>query len=617
MSPFQADKWTAHGPLTENDMSLPEKKQRATSLLREKNFPEAKRLLEEIVRSDGMDADAWMYLSMIYAQTGPVGEFERCCRQAVSANPNIVNAHFNLGVALNAQNKVHDAIQSYRQAVKLKPDHVLALFNLGHSLQRVFLLDEALSCYKRVLTIKAIPTDHVPVNFSATVHHYLANVLKAQGRMEEAIVHYRQALSLNPGLTGAHSDMLLALNYDPPDPEIVFDEHLKWGKRHAYAGSIAYQHRQSRNPDRPLRVGYLSPDMYHHAVTFFFEPLLANHDRSLIVPVCYSETQKQDFMTARLRSFSAQWRDIHSLSDEQAANQIHADEIDILVDLAGHMGENRLPVFSRKAAPIQVSWLGYPNTTGLTAVDYRLTDAMADPPGLTDHFYTERLVRLPRGFLCYQPPESAPAVGPLPSLATGVITFGSFNNLSKITAGTIELWSSILRAISGSRLILKNASFTDIPTQQPYFQEFEKHGIGRDRLDFRGLHWTLTDHQSVYNEIDIAFDSFPYNGATTTCESFWMGVPVITLAGKMHAGRVGVSILTQMELTDLIADSPDDYVRIAVELAKKPIRLSELRSSLRQRMVASPLCDAKTFTRAVEDAYRTMWRNWCKDDSRM
>ena len=607
-----ANTQTVQEPLIEKEMSLPEKKQRAESLLRAKNFPEAKRLLEEIVRSDQADVDAWMYLSMIYAQTGPVGEFERCCRQAISANPNIANAHFNLAIALNAQGKIHDAIQSYRQVIKLKPNHILALFNLGHALQLIFQLDEALSCYSRVLGIKSTPTDHVPPNFNATVYHYMANVLKAQGKMKEAIVHYQQALSLNPGMTGAHSDMLLALNYDPPDADSVFEEHVQWGKRHGYAGASAFQHLQSREPDRPLQVGYVSPDFYKHAVMFFFEPLLAHHDRSRIVPVCYSLTRNSDDVTARLHSFSAQWRVVFAMSDEQVASQIYADGIDILVDLTGHMGENRLTVFSRKAAPIQVSWLGYPNTTGLTAIDYRLTDALADPPGLTDRFYTERLVRLSRGFLCYRPPESAPTVGPLPSITTGAITFGSFNNLSKITSGTIELWSSILHAVPRSRLMLKNASFTDIPTREPYYLEFEKYGIKRDRLDFRGMHRELTDHQSVYNEIDIALDPFPYNGATTTCEALWMGVPVITLAGKMHAGRVGVSILTQMELTDFIADGPDDYVRIAVELANNPLRLSELRGTLRHRMGASPLCDAKAYTRAVEEAYRTMWRNWCE-----
>jgi predicted O-linked N-acetylglucosamine transferase (SPINDLY family) len=452
----------------------------------------------------------------------------------------------------------------------------------------------------------------LPPDFDSTVHHYIANVLKAQGRMNEAIAEYRRTLKLNPRLPGAHSDMLLAMNYDPPDIETVFNEHREWGRRHAYAGAGMAAYRGSRVADRPLRIGYVSPDFYEHAVTFFFEPLLANHDRAKVVPVCYSATRKPDHVTARLRSLSALWRDINAMNDDQLANQIHADAIDILVDLAGHMGENRLSVFSRKAAPIQVSWLGYPNTTGLTTMDYRLTDDMADPPGLTDRFYTERLFRLPRGFLCYQPPAAAPAVGVSPFAAAGHITFGSCNNLSKVTFAVIALWSAILHAVPGSRLILKSASLTDIATREPYYREFEKHGIMRARLDFRGLNWKLADHQSVYNEIDIALDPFPYNGATTTCEALWMGVPVITLAGKAHAGRVGVSLLTQAGLTELIAESPDDYVRIAAELANSPARLSELRSTLRRRMVASPLCDAKAFAQAVEDAYRVMWREWCE-----
>jgi len=338
--------------------------------------------------------------------------------------------------------------------------------------------------------------------------------------------------------------------------------------------------------------------------------LLANHERARVVPVCYSLSRKSDEVTARLRTLSAEWRDVFAMNDEQVAGQIYADRIDVLVDLAGHMGENRLAIFSRKAAPVQVSWLGYPNTTGLTAIDYRLTDAQADPPGTTDRFYTERLFRLPRGFLCYRAPESAPPVGPLPFHASGVITFGSFNNLSKVTPAAIALWCAILRVVPGSRLILKNASFTDIPTRQPYYREFEKHGIGRERLDFRGLDRELSDHQSVYNEIDIALDPFPYNGATTTCEALWMGVPVITLAGDAHAGRVGVSILTQMKMTEFIAASPDDYVRTAVQLANDPARLTELRRDLRQRMAASSLCDSGGFARVVEDAYRTMWQEW-------
>jgi predicted O-linked N-acetylglucosamine transferase (SPINDLY family) len=587
------------------------KKQHVLSLLMRNNFHEARILLEEIVKCDRTDIDSWLNLAIVYSRTGAIGEVERCCRQAISIRPDIVDTHFNLGVALYMQGKVDDAIRSYRDALKLKPNHILALFNLGKALLTVSLLDEALSCCVRVLRMKPTPADNVPGDFISTVHHAMASVLKAQGRIKEAIVYYQQTLSLNPGLAKANSDLLLALNYESTDAAAVFNEHVRWGKRHGHVSLQDYVHNNSKVIDRPLRVGYVSPDLYKHVIPLFFEPLLVNHDRSRIVPICYAEAWKQDEVTEHLRSLSAQWRNTCEMNDEQLANQIRADGIDILVDLAGHTAKSRLTVFSRKPAPVQVSYLGYPNTTGLATVDYRLTDAMADPPEQTDSFYTESLVRLPRGFLCYQPPESESVIGPLPSLTTGHITFGSFNNLSKITSGTIALWSSILHAVPHSRLILKNSSFKDIPTQQYYYHEFAKHGITGDRLDLLGPIWDTTGHQSVYNQIDIALDPFPYNGTTTTYEALWMGVPVITLAGKMHAGRVGVSILTQLGLTEYIADNSDHYVKIAAELANNPMRLSELRATLRHRIANSPMSDAKAFTRDVEEAYRMMWSKWC------
>ncbi|MBI3778769.1 MAG: tetratricopeptide repeat protein [Gammaproteobacteria bacterium] len=597
--------------MSKKNMLTHAKKKNALSLLMRNNFREARILLEEIVRSDRTDIESWLNLAIVYSRTGAVGEVERCCRQAISIRPDIVDAHFNLGVALYMQGKVDDAIQSYREALKLKPNHILALFNLGKALLTVSLLDEALSCIARVLRMKPTPADNVPSDFISTAYHAMASVLKAQGRIKEAIVYYQQTLTLNPGLTKAHSDLLLALNYDSTDAAAVFNEHVRWGQRHGHVSLQANVHNNPKVKDRPLRVGYVSPDLYRHAVTFFFEPLLANHDRSRILPFCYAEAWKQDGVTERLRSLSAQWCDTCKMNDEQLANRIRADGIDILVDLAGHTAKSRLTVFSRKPAPIQVSYLGYPNTTGLLTVDYRLTDAFADPPGQTDSFYTESLIRLPRGFLCYQPPDSAPAIGPLPSLAKGHITFGSFNNLSKMTFDTIELWSSILHGVPRSRLVLKNMSLRDIPTQQLYYREFARHGITSDRVEMHGPIWDLTDHQSVYNQIDIALDPFPYNGTTTTYEALWMGVPVITLAGKMHAGRVGISILTQLGLTEYIANDPDHYVRIAAELAGNPARLSELRASLRRRMTDSPACDAKTFARDVEEAYLMMWKKWC------
>ena len=282
------------------------------------------------------------------------------------------------------------------------------------------------------------------------------------------------------------------------------------------------------------------------------------------------------------------------------------------MDLGGHTAPGLLLAFAERLAPIQVTWLGYPNTTGLQEMDYRLTDERADPSRMTDAFHTEALIRLPKGFLCYRPLTGAPPVLPPPSVSSRHIIFGSFNALQKITPVVLEVWARILALVPDSRLLLKSSAFSQPAVVDRYKQPFLDVGVAFDRLMFHGNIPDVTKHLELYSQVDIALDPFPYNGATTTCESLWMGVPVITLAGKMHAGRVGVSILTQMEMTDFIAASPEDYVRIAVELANNPARLSELRRTLRHRMAASPLCDAKGFTRAVEDAYRAMWKNWCE-----
>lgn len=582
-------------------------------LLQNKKLHEARTLLKEIVNIDRTDIDSWLNLAIINSQMGDIIEVERCCRHIISMNPDFVEAHYNLGVALHMQGKKNEAIQSYRRALKLRPDHKLALYNLGKTLHDYGQYDEAMACFNRVLQIKSDLTDAAQKEFIFIIYHAIASVFKAQGRIKEAVQQYHQALRLNPGNTFARSDLLLALNYDSTDAAAIFNEHVQWGKIHGQASRLEGAHTNSTDPDRPLVIGYVSPDLYKHAVTFFFEPLLANHDPSRVVPICYAEAWKQDETTERLRTLCVQWRDTRKMDDEQLARQIRADGVDILVDLAGHTARSRLTVFSRKPAPIQVSYIGYPNTTGLAAIDYRLTDAWADPPGLTDRFYTEKLIRLSHGFLCYLPPKFAPEVGPLPALTSGFITFSSFNNLSKMTSSVIALWSSILHALPDARIVLKNMSFKDTATQQRVYREFAQHGISEGRVELRGPIWDMKDHQSMYNEIDIALDPFPYNGTTTTYEALWMGVPVITLAGNMHAGRVGVSILTQLGLTDYIANDTEHYVRIAVELAKAPEHLSELRASLRSRMANSPLCDAKTHAQDVEAAYRMMWREWCAE----
>jgi predicted O-linked N-acetylglucosamine transferase (SPINDLY family) len=365
-----------------------------------------------------------------------------------------------------------------------------------------------------------------------------------------------------------------------------------------------------RTDGRRLKVGYVSPDFRQHSVAYFLEPLLRSHDRKVIEVFCYAEVGWPDTVTERFKQLADHWVTTVGMSDDATAERIRRDGIDILVDLAGHTSKNRLPVFARKPAPVQVTWLGYPNTTGLTAIDYRFVDAVTDPEGETEALASETLVRLPGGFLCYGGPDDAPAPGPVPSLTTGTVTFGSFNNPAKLSAATLDAWADVLARLPQARLLLKGKPFADPATRALYLDRLAKRGVAVERIEL--VAWLPEEgHLALYNRIDIALDPFPYNGTTTTCEALWMGVPVITLRGDRHASRVGASLLTQTRLTDLIADSVEAYVETAVALAGDPARLSELRQSLRPRMAASPLCDAPAFADKIEHAYRTIWQRWC------
>jgi predicted O-linked N-acetylglucosamine transferase (SPINDLY family) len=386
-----------------------------------------------------------------------------------------------------------------------------------------------------------------------------------------------------------------------------------WQERHgAFPLPAPSSFPNDRTSDRPLRIGYLSPDFRRHSVSFFFEPLLAAHDRSRVQVTCYADLPNPDEVSRRLQGLADRWCNVTPLSHQQLADRIREDGIDILVDLAGHTAGNRLPVFAQKPAPIQVSWLGYPGTTGLDAIDARLTDDIADPPGEADRCHSERLVRLPDGFLCYSPPEDAPSVTPLPAISAGHITFGSFNNPAKITHEAIRAWAAILNNLPNARLLLKGKAFADATTCRRFRRLFAACGIDANRLTTMGMTQSSREHLDLYGQVDIALDTFPYNGTTTTCEALWMGVPVVTLKGKRHAARVGASILHRLELDHLTASSQDDYVAKALTLAGDTAALQALRAGLRERMQRSPLCAPRPFAAAVEDAYRTLWQQWCQ-----
>ena len=510
------------------------------------------------------------------------------------------------GTQFLRQRRVEEAIGVLRQLVELHPASARAHRDLGAAYLRADRLDDAQAALVRALELRPRFADA----FAS-----IGDVFHLQGKVDEAIACYRKALQLKPSAAKVHSNLLLTLNYHRKlDAKVIFAEHAKWADQHARAlAAEIREHHNDPDPDRPIRVGYVSPDFRRHSVNYFVEPLLTARDRGAFHVTCYSDVIRPDDETDRIMTLCDRWRDARPLSDEELAKLVRDDEIDILVDLAGHTGTNRLGVFARKPAPVQVTYLGYPNTTGLGAIDYRLTDAAADPPGKTEPFHIETLVRLPH-FLCYQPPADAPPVGPSPIAKNGFVTFGCFNVLAKVNPEAMGLWAKMMAVLPGSRLVMKDRLGTlAYPARRRYVQDiFAYHRVAADRLDLLGKEPDFGNHLSAYGKVDVMLDPFPYNGTTTTCEALWMGVPVVALAGTRHAARVGVSVLQAAELPELVAATPEAYARTAVALARDPQRLGQLRAGMRQRMSASPLLDAAAFTASLENAYRDMWQHWCR-----
>ncbi len=439
----------------------------------------------------------------------------------------------------------------------------------------------------------------------------LARALLEAGRTEEGIALLRTAVQGMPDHAAAHSNLLFRLHQQADiAPPSLFAEHLEWARRHTSAIPVRTDHPNDPDPDRRLRVGYVSPDLRRNSVAYFIESLLDGHDLQAVETFGYANVEYPDEVTDRLKDKFCRYRSIYGLDDSAAARLIENDQIDILVDLAGHVGDNRLLVMARRPAPIQATYLGYPNTTGMDAIDYRLTDAVADLPHFQCH-YTERLLMLPDGFLCYRPPDFAPDVTPLPAARTGRITFGSFNNSAKINPRMVELWSAILANAPGSHLLLKIKGGDEPSVREHFSMPFTQGGLPADRICIVGWRCPV-EHLSLYNQVDIALDTYPYNGTTTTCEALWMGVPVVTLIGvDSHLSRVGLSILTRLKLEFFAAATPREYVAKAVSLAQNLDALARIRSSMRARIATSGLCHARAFARQVEEAYRHIWRTWC------
>jgi predicted O-linked N-acetylglucosamine transferase (SPINDLY family) len=546
-------------------------------------------------------ADTLYNLGNALQAQGKLDSAVACYHQARSINPDDIKVYSNLGLALHAQGKQDAAVESFHHALLLKPDYAEAHNNLGNALKDQGKLDEAVGHFHKALLFKQ--------NF-AEAHNNLGNAFKDQGRLDEAIEHYRKALAINPDYVEAHSNLLFVLNVHANlSSEDIFRAALKY---EALIGAPLRptwpMHSNDRNPDRRLRIGYVSPDFRRHAVAFFAEPIFANHDKSQVEIFCYAEILREDETTARFRRMADHWHSTVGLSDDAAANMIREHQIDILIDLAGHTAHNRLPVFARKPAPIQLTYLGYPGTTGLSAMDYRITDHYADPDGTADAFYSERLLRLPDSLCCYRPSADMQGASPLPALARGYLTFGSFNNFNKVDQPTLEVWAELLRALPASHLMM--LTVPEGEARQRLVSRFAELGIDAQRLEFHGKLPSAEFHRK-FLEVDISLDPVTVSGGTTTCESLWMGVPVIAFVGKRFITRVSYSFLSTTGLGDFAAFSPEDSIRIAAHLAENLPLLVEIRAGLREHLRASPLVDEAGFTRNLEALYRDVWGKWC------
>jgi FkbM family methyltransferase len=427
--------------------------------------------------------------------------------------------------------------------------------------------------------------------------------------MDQALACAQQACKLKPDENRYHSGVLGTLHYHPHyDCRAIMEEHRRWEAAHALPvarSEVAFANDPS--PGRRLRIGYSSPDFRDHAVGRNIWPLISNQDHSQFEVALYADLPRADPMTQQFQKCADVWCNVTAWPDEQLAARIEEDRIDILVDLALHTGGNRLLVFARKPAPVQVTFAGYPGTTGLRAIDYRLTDPYLDPPGLHDDCYSEESYRLPHTFWCFDPQTEEPAVGPLPALEKAFVTFGCLNNFCKINDDVLRLWARVLSAVPKSRLLLlaKGGSH-----RQRTIDFLADHGIGPERVDFVSPK-PRPEYLALYNRVDLGLDTFPYNGHTTSLDSFWMGVPVITLVGKTVVGRAGLSQLTNLGLEELATITPEDFVRVAANWANDWPKLEAMRNGLRDRMRQSPLMDSKGFARGIEEAYRSMWHKWC------
>lgn len=565
-----------------------------------KQFKEAEALYLRAIQKSPEFADAYLNLANLQSDQGRLDEAWPHYQRSLQLRPLHPETLTGIGLALQRLGKLSDAAACYRQAIAVKPAFFEAYNRLGTCLRLLGLLDDAAACFRHIL-------ERQPNHAEALTN--LGNTLKDAGDIDGAIECFRQATVSRPDFVPAQSNLLYSLYFSTKyDATTIFAEHAQWAN--ANAAPLQTQPDSfvnDRDPSRPLRIGYVSPYFRDHCQSFFLAPLFRSHDHSKFEIYCYYDDPTSDDLTAFFRSHCKAWRSLVGLTDQAAAAKILEDRIDILVDLTMHMANGRPLLFARKPAPIQVCWLAYPGTTGLPAMDYRLTDPYLDPD-CDDRAYSEKSIVLPDAFWCYDPLTSQPAVNELPVLAHGTFTFGCLNNFCKVNDQVLHLWARILRATPNSRLLLLAP---DGSHRVKMLNVLENQGISADRITFSSLR-PREEYLHLFHQLDLGLDTFPANGHTTTLDFLWMGVPVVTLNGTTAIGRGAASILHNVGHSELVATSPDHYFEIATNLAADRPRLAALRRTLRPRLAASPLMNATLFTKNIETAFRAMWHSWCQ-----
>ncbi|MDR5853375.1 tetratricopeptide repeat protein [Caballeronia sp. LZ062] len=583
-------------------MAVPPQQQinRVTTLYHQGRTAEALEIARQMTERFPNFALGWRAMGSSLHSLGRTFEAIEPFARTVELEPTDVESRKVLADCLRLHNRFADAEAACREVLAQAPEHAEAYRILGMTLQSMGRHEEAEACCRKT----------VELTRSVVAYSTLGVMLLDQGRLKEAQIELRRALEIKPDYGIAHENILFCMSHDEDvDANALFAQHVAFGEQcEAPLRAQWKPHANSRHPERKLKVGFVSGDLFHHAISTFIEPIFEHlaHDAGLEIHVYYSHSINDD-VTARLRQNAARWNPVNGLTDVQLADKIRADGIDVLIDLSGHTSRNRLLMFARKPAPIQASWMGYPGTTGLTAMDYYLADSFHVPEHHAQGQFVEKIAYLPAN-APFQPARYAPPVNGLPALHNGYLTFGSFNRINKIQPRAIALWAELLRALPDSRMLL--GAMPPDSGHETLTEWFAREGIARERLDFR-TRSNMPVYLQQHHHVDLCLDTFPYSGGTTTLHAMWMGVPTITLPGRLMASRGSTAALSLAGLGDFVAKDNADFVAKGLAWANDLTGLAQLRASMRERCAESPMLQPAVIAAGLSASLREMWRRWC------